>query len=192
LSGWFSSTSHLSWSSPAWADDWRSLSGNHARYVTDVVVTASKGIPNRELERIEPFDMKCLRKMDESVLPGWICEEPSLGMNECLEMARKEAMEHVEKSLKDFMPGDTHRGLTWHTHFEREGVDLVLVPVWVTAVRYDPQKPAIRVLVNGQTAKAGGDAPLSPIKIAIAVVLGLLVAGAAYGLYVIGHKKGWW
>jgi len=35
----------------------RNLSGAHAAYVGDVVVTASHGITNQELEAIEPFDL---------------------------------------------------------------------------------------------------------------------------------------
>ncbi|HEY4220422.1 MAG TPA: hypothetical protein VGO62_03750 [Myxococcota bacterium] len=172
--------------------EWHSLSGTHAKYVTDVVVTASKGVPNAELERIEPFELRQLRRMDESVLPGFFAEDPSLASGECMEMARKEAVDDVGQALASFMPGDTHRGLTWKTWFEREGLDLVLVPLWVLAVRYDAGKPALRVLVNGQTGKAGGDAPLSPVKITIAVLLGLAVVGAGVALYFIGRSRRWW
>lgn len=171
--------------------EWRSLSGTHARYVTDVVVTASKGVPNRELERVEPFDMRALRKMDESVLPGWIAEEPSLLLAECLELARKEALDEVGESLKKFMPGDHQRGLTWQTWFDREGAELVLVPVWVLAVKYEEGKAAIRVLINGQTGKAGGDAPLSPLKIALAVIAGVLVVGGIATAW-YGRQHRWW
>ena len=171
--------------------EWRSLSGTHARYVTDVVVTASKGVPNRELERVEPFDMRALRKMDASVLPGWIAEEPSMVLAECLELARKEALDEVGASLKKFMPGDHQRDLKWQTWFDREGAELVLVPIWVLAVRYEEGKAALRVLINGQTGKAGGDAPLSPVKIALAVIAGVLVVGGGV-LAWYGRQRRWW
>jgi hypothetical protein len=171
--------------------EWRDLSGTHARYVNDVVVTASKGIPNSELDRIEPFDLRGLRRMDPSVLPGWIAEEASLDAAECMEMARKEALAEVGASLSKFMPGDTHAGLTFNTHFDREGADLVMVPIWVLALRWHPQKPALRILINGESALVGGDAPLSPIKIAVTVVTGLAVAGLI-GYLVYAKQRGWW
>ena len=171
--------------------EWRDLAGTHARYVSDVVVTASKGIPNDELERIEPFDLRGLRRMDPSVLPGWIAEEASLEAQECMELARKEAMGEVGRSLGKFMPGDTHAGLTFETHFDREGADLVLVPIWVLALRWHPQKPAIRILINGENAKVGGDAPLSPLKIALTVVAVLAVLGVG-GYLVYAKQRGWW
>lgn len=171
--------------------EWRDLSGTHARYVSDVVVTASKGIPNNELERIEPFDMRGLRRMDPSVLPGWIAEEASLESEACMEMARKEATAAVAASLSKFMPGDSHSGLTFKTWFDREGADLVLVPIWVLALRWNDQKPALRILINGESARVGGDAPLSPIKIAIAIVSALVVIGGI-ALAVYGRQHRWW
>lgn len=171
--------------------EWRDLSGTHASYINDVIVTASKGIPNDELERIEPFDLRGLRRMDPSVTVGWIAEEASLDSKECLEMARKEALAEVGGKLSKFMPGDTHSGLTFTTHFDREGADLMLVPCWVLALRWHPQKPALRILINGESAVVGGDAPLSPIKITITVVTGLLVAGVV-GYLVYAKQQGWW
>lgn len=170
--------------------EWRDLSGTHARYVSDVVVTASKGIPNDELERIEPFDLRGLRRMDPSVLPGWIAEEASIEASECMQLARKEATAAVGVSLAKFMPGDSHSGLTFQTFFDREGADLVLVPIWVLALRWNDKKPALRILVNGESAVVGGDAPLSPTKIALAVLAALLVIGGiALVVYGRQHRR---
>ena len=69
------------------------------------------------------------------------------------------------------MPGDSHRSLSVATSLSQEAADLIYVPIWVMALRYAADKPPIRVLINGQTGKAGGKAPLSPIRIAILVVL---------------------
>ena len=89
------------------------------------------------------------------------------------------------------MPGDSHSGLNFKTWFDREGVDLVLVPMWVLALRWNDKKPALRILINGESAKAGGDAPLSPIKIALAVLAGVLVVGGI-ALAVYGRQHRWW
>lgn len=155
--------------------EWRDLAGVHARYISDVVVTASKGIPNAELEAIEPFELRGLHRMEPAVLSGWIAEEPSLDLDGCLQMARQEALSSVGSTLREFMPGDSHRNLTYTTSFEREGADLVLVPVWVLAVRWHPRKPALRILINGQTGKTGGTAPMSPVKVTLAVLSAILI-----------------
>ena len=51
----------------------------------------------------------------------------------------------------------------------------MLLPIWVAAYRYRGQ--AYRVVINGQTGRVQGERPWSAWKIAVAVVLGLLVAG---------------
>lgn len=168
--------------------EWRSLAGEHAQYVNDVIVTASKGVPNAELERVEPFDLRGLRRYDAAAVVGWLMEEASVAKDAGTLLAREETMAHTQKTLSAFMPGDTHSDLAFHTQFERESVDALLVPLWVLAVRYDPKKPALRLLVNGTTKKVGGDTPWSVPKIVAAVVAGLVVVGAVVAW---GARHGW-
>ncbi len=68
------------------------------------------------------------------------------------------------------------RGLDYQTEFEEESADLTLLPMWVFAMRFAPEKPPVRLLVNGQTGEVWGRAPTSWAKIAIiaAVILGFL------------------
>ena len=162
--------------------EWRNLNGRRSSYVMDVLVTASRGIANEELERVEPFDWKTLRRYTPALLSGWIAEEPTMTLEECVNLARSETLAKLSSSLGAFMPGDSHRELTHQTTFEREAIDLVHVPLWVLAVRHDPKKPPVRVLVNGQTAMVWGQSPLSWIKITIFV----LVVGAFLLLLLIG------
>ena len=152
------------------------LSGAHANYVGDVVVTAAQGIANHELEAIEPFDLGGLRRYTPAMVSGWISEEPSLTREECLQLARSESTTAVGRLLHRFMPGDSHLDLRHATTLHDESLDLALLPVWVFAIRYDEHKPPIRILVNGQTGKVGGKIPTSWAKVLkiAATVLGLL------------------
>jgi hypothetical protein len=151
--------------------EYRDLHGRHATYVADILVTASRGIPNDEIEGVEPFDLGALVRYTPALVSGWISEEPSRTQDECHELARQEAMARVGELLRGFLPGDGVRGLRHQTALEDESVDLTLVPVWVFAIRYDEKKPPIRVVVNGQTGKVFGKVPLSWAKI------GLIAAG---------------
>jgi hypothetical protein len=154
--------------------EYRPLSGVHVGYVTDVMVTASKGLHNAELDAIEPFDLRQLHRYDPALISGWIAEEASRLPDECMALARGEAMVLEGQRLAAFMPGDSHRELQYQTSVEWETMDPVLVPVWVLAVRYRIDRPVLRVVVNGQTGRACGKAPLSPWKIGIAVMLGIV------------------
>jgi hypothetical protein len=158
--------------------EWCDLAGSHATYVRDVLVTASASVANTELEAIEPFDLRALRRFTPAAVSGWWAEEPSLSLAQCAELARGEALRGVGATLDAFMPGDHHKDLRFRSRLEHEVLDPVLVPVWVLAVRYDPKKPPLRVLVNGQTGAVLGRAPLSAARIAVAITLALAVVAA--------------
>lgn len=167
--------------------EYRALAGHHVGYVTDVVVSASAGLTNDELARVEPFDLKQLRRFTPALVSGWLTEEYARGPDECRRASHGEAVEQLGLALRRFMPGDSHSDLAWKTTVSWESLDPILVPVWVFAVRYRREKPPLRIVINGQTAKIAGRVPLSPAKIALAVIA-LCAVIAALVLLFAGHR----
>jgi hypothetical protein len=160
--------------------EWRPLGGELSGYVADVLVTASTGLRNDELQALEPFDLRGLARYTPALISGWVAEEPSLTREQCLEQARRESVERVGGHLSRFMPGDSHRELSHESRLEWEALDVCLLPVWVLAVRYAEGAPPLRVLVNGQTGEVVGKAPLSVWKVTAAVLLVLALVAVAY------------
>jgi hypothetical protein len=157
--------------------EYRPLAGRHLSYVTDVVVSASKGLTHAELGAIEPFDFRKLRRYAPALITGWIAEEFSREADDCRVATHAEALEQIGSKLRRFMPGDGFSDLHWRAAIHWEAMDPVLVPVWVFAVRYREDAPPLRVAINGQTAKIAGKVPLSwPRIIAALVTLAAIVA----------------
>ena len=148
----------------------RRLSGPFTCYLVDVVVTASKGIENDELEAIEPFDLRALTRYEPALLSGWMAEEPTVSPDDCLTNAHAEGVRMIGRKLNAFLPGDSHHALEHRTELTHEEVALCLLPIWVFAVRYHPERPIVRILVNGQTGQVGGRVPRSPLKIGLTVL----------------------
>lgn len=165
--------------------EYRDLTGRHVQGVTDLLVSASRNLPNAALEAIEPFDLGRLRRYTPGLISGWVAEEPSREAQECLESGRGEVRALAGQWLRAFMPGDGVRALQHQTAVEDESMDLTLVPVWVCTVRYHPRKPPLRILVNGQTGKVGGAWPVSWAKLGIA--LGFVLGLAWIALLVLGR-----
>ncbi|MCG8652511.1 MAG: hypothetical protein MI861_21910 [Pirellulales bacterium] len=155
--------------------EWRSLHGRHSCYVFDVIVTASRGVSNQALEAVEPFDLRALRRYNDSFISGWLAEEPSREKQECFRFAHDETVEKVGRMLDGFMPGDTHRNLQYRTELSQEVIDLVMLPLWTFAVRYADDRPPIQILVNGQTGRVGGKVPISAAKVTGVVLFVVLV-----------------
>ncbi|MEZ4448001.1 MAG: hypothetical protein R3B09_00895 [Nannocystaceae bacterium] len=158
--------------------EWCHLAGEYAAYVSDVIVTASRGIDNAELEAIEPFDLRALHRYTPRLLSGWIAEEASRTAEECQRLAAEEAVAAVQGRIARMLPGDKHRGLEVRAHLSDMNQELALMPVWVLPVRYQADK-VVRLLVNGQSGKVHGKAPRSWTKIIglILVIVGLIVGG---------------
>jgi hypothetical protein len=168
--------------------EWHPLEGELSEYVADVLVTASTGLRDEELEALKPFDLRRLARYSPALVSGWVAEEPSLTREASLARAHQELLSHREARLEGFLPGDSHQSLRQETDVSWEALDVCLLPVWVLAVRYAEDAPPLRVLVNGQTGEVYGKAPLSWVKVLVAVLVVLGVLGAAYLLLAGGAR----
>ena len=166
--------------------EYRALAGKHVGYVADIVVSASAGLPNAELARVEPFDLRQMRRYSPALVSGWITEEWARPADDCKLLSCGEAVDEVGLRLRKFMPGDSYSDLAWRTTVEWESFDPILVPVWVLALKYRDDKPLLRVVINGQTGKVFGKAPLAWWKIAIAIGLAVAVIAA---LIILGVRR---
>jgi hypothetical protein len=158
--------------------EYRPLAGRHVGYVTDVLVSASHGLSPGELAAIEPYDLRQLRRYAPAIISGWIAEEFSRDADDCRRASRRDAIDDVGLRLRRFLPGDSHNDLAWRTTVDWESLDPLLVPIWVLAVRYRDDRPALRVVINGQTGAIAGKVPLVGWKIAVAVAVAAMVIAA--------------
>ncbi|MEM7247003.1 MAG: hypothetical protein AAF533_16775 [Acidobacteriota bacterium] len=158
--------------------EWHVLEGRRTVYLKDVLVSASAGLPNAELEAIEPYQLSSFQRYRPVLLAGWAAEDPSRSLDECREEARQESLERVNRELPGFLPGDRQRNLQHRTHLNEEVTDLVLLPIWIFAARYHEKKPPVRIVVNGQTGEIHGKVPVSWPKVLAATIIGagLLIA----------------
>ena len=167
---------------PVTRTEYRPLAGRHVGYVADVLVSASAALSDDELARVAPFDLRRVRRFAPELVAGWTAEDFARPPAACRDASRTEARDQVGAQLRRFMPGDGFSDLVWRTALRWEALQPILVPVWLLAVHYRDDRPALRVAINGQTGQVGGAAPLAPWKIAIAVAL---VAAVALALW-------WW
>ena len=57
----------------------------------------------------------------------------------------------------------------------------LLLPVWMSSFKYKGK--VYNFIINGQTGKVGGRAPVSALRIIIAVILGLVAVGALWFIF---------
>lgn len=167
--------------------EWFDLNGPRADYLDEILVSASRRVPNEVLEAIEPFDLRALRRYRPELISGWIAEEASRSRDECLQFASEEAKREIGRRFNHFLPGDRQRYFRCSITVRDEEIDLVLVPIWLLCFRHHPKRPPVWLLVNGQTGKTWGKTPLSWWKVGtVALTVAVFVAGVALAITLTG------
>jgi hypothetical protein len=155
--------------------EWWGLEGGHHEYYSGYLVSGSRGLSQREADRIKPFHLAALKRYEPYFLAGWLAEEYSIEREAALETSMA-VFRHMEAdAVAAFLPGDTHSDLRVETEFSDVGSDLVLLPVYVLSYRY--RGKLYRFVLNGQTGKATGEKPVSGWRIGIAVAVAAALVG---------------
>ena len=158
---------------------WRGKSGRVARFFDDVLVLASKSLPKRYTDNLQPWDLAALEPYSPEYLAGFRAEAYTIELDEGFHEARAHMDRVIERDVRFDIGGDRQRIHNIDTMVSDVTFKHVLLPVWMAAYKYRGQ--TYRFVVNGRTGRVQGERPYSAIKITIAVVLGLLVAaGVGY------------
>ena len=161
--------------------EWWGLSGGHHDYYSGYLVSGSRGLPQKQAERIKPFHLPALKRYAPSYLAGWLCEEYSVARDDALRVCQEEFFRREQQRCADHLPGDTHRNVQVQTNFSNVNSDLILAPIYLLSYRY--RDKLYRFLLNGQTGKAAGEKPLSAWRIALTVAAGVAIIAALVFLF---------
>jgi hypothetical protein len=163
--------------------DWFPASGTHEGAYAWELVSASKGLEQKWVDAVEPFNFGELRQFQPEYLLGRGAEEAALDRTQAEQVAREIIQSKEQAECARLVPGDTHRDLRVSTALEDVTARLVYLPVWLAAFAY--KGDVYRFVVNGQTGKVTGEAPVSYLKIAMvvgAVLLAVLAVLAVVSL----------
>ncbi len=154
---------------------WRNISGNFNRFFNDIAITAGNKIDQKTLNKLGYSDASYNRVYDDEYLLGYMAygaeKNLSDGWKEACavmdEILRKEILSQYSYDVVSYLNVSTsHANVTYK---------YVMLPVYVGNYKYG--KKTYNFTVNGVTGVVTGKYPVSPIRVSIAVVLGLAVVG---------------
>ena len=154
---------------------WQPSSGQLDHFFDDELVPASKGVQPEMLRRIEPFPTKELTPYQASFLSGWVVERYQIDLGTAAQTARQEMDAELRALCAAQVPGDTHRNLQVDADYSGQTFKHILVPIWLLTYNYGARN--FQVVINGYTAAIAGKYPKSWIKITLAILVLLAVAG---------------
>jgi len=156
---------------------WEWAAGSRQDFFDDELVCASTGLPPHLIAGITPYNLDALVPYESSFLAGFAAEEYQIDLTAGWGVGKQQMEGQVHARCAGDVPGDTHRNLNVDMAFSQMQFKHLLAPVWVAAYLY--QNKSFRFLVNGQTGKTSGEAPLSWWKITgfvlLLITIGLLL-----------------
>ncbi len=160
---------------------WVPASGERRDVYDDVLVCASKGVEERRLEKTYPYHLKDAAAYRSEFLSGWAAEEYAVDLPQGWGRAREKVNQDQVSKCGGDVPGDTHMNLRVWTQHAGVTWKHLLLPLWIATYFYREKR--FHFLVNGQTGKVAGTAPISWIKVSVAVLIAAALAALIYFLW---------
>ncbi|MEN9011484.1 MAG: primosomal protein N' (replication factor Y) - superfamily II helicase [Yoonia sp.] len=164
---------------------WHAASGRVARFFDDVLVLASKSLPKKYTDGLEPWDLSALEPYKPDYLAGFRAEGYQVELVDGFDEARDYMDRMILRDVKYDIGGDEQRVMDVDTSVGDVTFKHILLPVWLAAYKYRGR--TFRFVVNGRTGRVQGERPYSAWKITFAVIIGLIIALIAE--YVIANSQ---
>jgi DNA-directed RNA polymerase subunit RPC12/RpoP len=154
---------------------WYSASGTVWESFDDVLILASKSLPRKYTEKLEPWDLDNLVPYKDEYLTGFKAESYQIDLADGFGYSAKIMDVHIRHLVERDIGGDVQRIHSVKTQHDNVTFKHVLLPIWISAYRY--KEKVYRFLVNARTGEVQGERPWSVMKIALAVAGGLAAIG---------------
>lgn len=151
---------------------WYGVSGQVSRPFDDVLVPASLVLPVDHVDALGPWPLPDAQPYQPQYLAGYYAlrydVEPENGLDE----AKSRMSKVIHEDCRRDIGGDTQRVDRVSTNFTNVTFKLMLLPIWVATYMYAGK--SWQILINGRTGEIQGQRPWSKVKIALAVLAGLI------------------
>ncbi len=163
---------------------WYPASGRVDHFFDNVLVVGSRSLPEKYVYQLEPWDLENLTAFDKAYLSGYQSEKYQIDLEQGFDVAKDIMDPQIRNMICRDIGGDTQRILTKSTNYKEVTFKHILLPVYVSAYRYNNK--LYLFVVNARTGEVQGERPWSWIKITLLVVTILAAIGAL--IYLLGDN----
>jgi DNA-directed RNA polymerase subunit RPC12/RpoP len=164
---------------------WYPVSGTVERFFDDVLIPSTTRVPQKQLDRLEPWDLGKVVPYNPAYLAGFKAQRYQVPLEMGFETAKVKMAKVIESDVRCDIGGDEQQIDSVSTGYSAITFKHILLPVWLSAYRFNNKQ--YQVIVNAHTGQVLGDRPYSTAKIAMAVAAGLLVLIG--GIWAISQLK---
>lgn len=165
--------------------DWYNVRGQYQEFIDDELVLASKNHNDSILKGLEPYETDKNKTYKPEYLAGFAAERYSIGLKEAWEIAKTSIHRYLSKNIEQKILKERHadkvRELYLNSNYNDVKFKYLLLPIWSSNFKY--KEKIYHFMVNGQTGKVSGNAPISVPKVILTSFIGILIIAGIYLLY---------
>ncbi len=164
---------------------WSSVSGTVRHAFDDILILATKSLPKKKADKLEPWDLSELVPYDNKFLSGFQAESYQVELKEGFVEAKGRMDKYIRTLVKRDIGGDEQRISSVKTQYNDISFKHLLLPLWISAYRF--KSKVYRFLINARTGEVQGERPYSFWKIFFTVLGGLAIIAAV--IYYFKFKR---
>lgn len=158
---------------------WTPCSGTVHNNFDDVLVCASRALPETMTDELQPWDLSELVNYNDSFLSGFKTECYQIDVKEGFSTAKKTMNNLITTSIHRDIGGDEQRITSRTVTYFDSSFKHILLPLWISAYKY--RNKTFRFTINARTGEVNGERPYSFWKIFFFILTILIViAGVIY------------
>lgn len=154
---------------------WYPASGTVYNKFDDVLVCASKSLPEKISRDLEPWDLEALVTHDDRFLSGFVTESYQVDLRSGFEGAKQVMDPKIRAAVCSDIGGDVQQVTSMSNEYTHVTFKHILLPLWISAYRYNDK--VYRFMINARTGEVQGERPYSTAKIVL-LVLAVIAIGA--------------
>ena len=158
--------------------EWTPVNGTVQRDFDDVLIGATKTIPRKLVDALEPWDLQNLENFDDQYLSGFESEVYQVALDDGFHYAKEYMSYEIREAVRHRIGGDKQQITDLKIYHDKSSFKYILLPIWTAHFKHN--KKDYRFAINARSGQIRGERPYSKIKIFLAVALGLAVLGTFF------------
>ena len=155
---------------------WYNVSGNISKDFRGLLVEACSQTNQKQINKIASYDIDNLEQYNKAFLAGYEAERYDKTLSDSCDVAKSTMEDQIRKAIIAKYNPDRIDYLNVTTTYNSITYQYALLPLYLSEFSY--KKKIFNFIVNGRSGASTGKAPVSPLRVLIAVFMGLCVLAA--------------
>jgi DNA-directed RNA polymerase subunit RPC12/RpoP len=147
---------------------WTPASGTVRDQFQDVIVLATKSLPPKQANHLQPWDLTHIVPYADEYLSGMACQSYQIDLAQGFEEAKTLMQPTICRTIARDIGGDHQTISSMTSQYFDTFFRHLLLPLWISAYHYNGR--TFRFLINARTGAVRGQRPYSAVKITLLIL----------------------